>query len=382
MPNVDTGKGNLYYEVVDLVAPWETRRETIIFHHGIGAICEMVAGNQYRRSESGMKTLPRCIALAAAFAGSAVMAQAPSTGTAPAWPSKPIRLVVGFPPGGATDIVARTFSQKLAEFLGQPLIIDNRPGAGGVPATEHVAKTPPDGYTLLLGTIGGLAVAMSLIPNRGYDTLRDFAPVTQPVSYTTILVVHPSLPPTSVKELLAFARTRPGMLNHASSGNGTITHLAAELFKYMGHVNMVHVPYKGNAPAMTALLSGEVHLNFENSLLVLPHVKSGKVRALGVTGAQRSRSVPELPTISEAGLPGYAATGWNAFVVPAAVPKDIVTRLATEINRALRLPEVVERLSSQGAEPLGGTPEQLGAFMRVEIDKWAILVKAANMKAD
>ena len=172
------------------------------------------------------------------------------------------------------------------------------------------------------------------------------------------------------------------MLNHASSGNGTITHLAAELFKYMGHVNMVHIPYKGNAPAMTALLSGEVHLNFENSLLVLPHVKSGKVRALGVTGAQRSRSLPELPTISEAGLPGYAATGWSAFVVPAAVPKDIVTRLATEINRALRLPEVVERLSSQGAEPLGGTPEQLGTFMRIEIDKWATLVKASNMKAD
>lgn len=329
-----------------------------------------------------MKTLLRCIALAAAFASSAVMAQVPATGTGPAWPSKPIRLVIGFPPGGATDIVARTFSQKLAEFLGQPLIIDNRPGAGGVPATEHVAKSPPDGYTLLLGTISGLAVAMSLIPNRGYDTLRDLAPVTQPVTYTTILVVHPSLPPRSVKELLAFARAKPGMLNHASSGNGTITHLAAELFKYMGQVNMVHIPYKGNAPAMTALLSGEVHLNFENSLLVLPHVKSGKVRALGVTGAQRSRSVPELPTISEAGLPGYAATGWSAFVVPAAVPKDIVTRLATEINRALRLPEVIERLSSQGAEPLGGTPEQLGAFMRAEIDKWATLVKAANMKAD
>ena len=329
-----------------------------------------------------MKTLPRCIALAATFAGSAVMAQVPSTGTGPTWPSKPIRLVIGFPAGGATDIVARSFSQKLSEFLGQPVIIDNRPGAGGVPATEHVAKSPPDGYSLLLGTIGGLAVAMSLIPNRGYDTLRDLAPVTQPVTYTTVLVVHPSLPPRSVKELLAFARARPGMLNHASSGNGTITHLAAELFKYMGHVNMVHIPYKGNSPAMTALLSGEVHLNFENSLLVLPHVKSGRVRALGITGAQRSRSVPDLPTISEAGLPGYEATGWSAFVVPAAVPKDIITRLATEINRALRLPEVVERLSSQGAEPLGGTPEQLGTFMRTEIDKWATLVKASNMKAD
>jgi tripartite-type tricarboxylate transporter receptor subunit TctC len=322
------------------------------------------------------------MALAAALASSAVVAQVPGTGTGPTWPSKPVRMVIGFPPGGATDIVARTISQKLAEFLGQPVIIDNRPGASGVTATEHVAKSAPDGYTLLLGTIGGLAVAMSLFPNRGYDTLRDLAPVTQPVTFTTILVVHPSLPARSVKELLALARARPGMLNHASSGAGTITHLAAELFKYMGHVNMVHIPYKGNAPAMTALLSGEVHMNFENSLLVLPHIKSGKVRALGVTSAQRSRSVPELLTIGESGLPGYQATGWNAFVVPAAVPKNIVARLASEINRALRLPEVVERLSSQGAEPLGGTPEQLGAFMRVEIDKWAILVKAANMKAD
>ena len=327
-----------------------------------------------------MKTLTRCLAFAAAFAAGTVMAQVPATGSI--WPAKPIRMVIGFPPGGATDIVARTISQKFAEFLGQSIVIDNRPGAGGVPATEHVAKSPPDGYTLLLGTISGLAVAMSLVPNRGYDTLRDLAPVTQPVTFTSILVVHPSLPPKSVKELLAFARARPGMLNHASSGNGTITHLAAELFKHMGRVNMVHVPYKGNAPAMTALLSGEVHMNFENSLLVLPHIKSGKVRALGVTGARRSRSLPDLPTISEAGLPGYEATGWNAFVVPAAVPKDVIARLATEINRALRLPEVVERLSSQGAEPVGGTPEQLGAFMRSEIDKWGMLVKAAKMKVD
>jgi tripartite-type tricarboxylate transporter receptor subunit TctC len=310
------------------------------------------------------------------------MAQVPATGTGTAWPAKPIRIVVGFPAGGATDIVARTIGQKLAEFLGQSVIIDNRPGAGGVTAAEHVAKSPADGYTVLLSTISGLAVSMSLIPNRGYDTLRDFAPVTQPVTFTNILVVHPSLPPKSVKELLGFARARPGMLNYASSGNGTITHLSAELFKHLGHVNIVHIPYKGNAPALTALLSGEVHMNFENSLVVLPHVRSGKVRALGVTGARRSRSLPDVPTIGEAGLPGYEATGWNAFVVPAAVPKDIVSRLATEINRVLQLPEVVAQLSGQGAEPVGGTPEQLGAFMRAEIDKWAMLVKAAKMKAE
>ncbi len=327
-----------------------------------------------------MKTLTRCLAFATAFAGSTVMAQVPATGSI--WPAKPIRMVVGFPPGGATDIVARSMTQRLAEFLGQPIVVDNRPGASGVTAAEHVAKSAPDGYTVLLGTIGGLAVAMSLFPNRGYDTLRDLAPVTQAVAYTSVLVVHPSLPPKSVKELLAFARARPGMLNHATAGSGTITHLAAELFKYMGRVNIVHIPYKGNAPAMTALLSGEVHMNFENSLVVRPHILSGKVRALGVTGARRSRSLPDVPTIGEAGLPGYEATGWSAFVVPIAVPKDIVARLSAEINRALRLPEVVERLSSQGAEPVGGTPEQLGAFMRSEIDKWGMLVKAANMKVD
>lgn len=324
-----------------------------------------------------MKTLPVCLALASAIATGTVMAQAPAS-----WPSKPIRMVIGFPPGGATDIVARILSPKLGEFLGQPIVIDNRPGASGVTATEQFVKAPPDGYSILLGTIGGLGVAMSLRPNLGYNTLRDMAPITQPAAYTTILVVHPSLPVKSVKELLALARAKPGALNHASSGAGTITHLSAELFKYMGRIKMVHVPYKGNAPAMTALLSGEVHMNFENSLVVLPHIKSGRVRPLAVTGAQRSRSVPDLPTIAEAGLPGYAATGWSAFVVQAAVPKEIVARYSVEINRALRQPEVVERLSSQGAQPHGGTPEETAAFLRAEIDKWAKVIKATNMKAD
>ena len=298
------------------------------------------------------------------------------------YPAKPIRLVVPFPAGGPTDIVGRTISQKLSEALGQTIIIDNRAGAGGVIGTEHVAKSAPDGYTLLVGTIGGLAVAMSLYPNRGYDTLRDFAPVTQAVTVTNILVVHPSLPVKSVRDLLALARAKPGTLNYASSGSGTVTHLAGELLKTMAHVNIVHIPFKGGAPALTALMSGEVEMSFENSLIIVPHIKAGRARAIAVTGAQRSKLMPDLPTIAEGGLPGYNASGWYGFVAPAAVPKDIVARLATDIARVLRMPDVVERLSGQGAEPVGGTPEQFGAFIRTEIDKWTRLVKTANMKAD
>ena len=318
------------------------------------------------------------------LAGAALLAAAAWSGTAAAqtYPAKPIRIVVPFPAGGPTDIVSRTIAPKLSEALGQPVVIDNRAGAGGVNGTEQVTKSAPDGYTLVMGTIGGLAVSMSLHPNRGYDTLRDLAPITQSVSVTNILVLHPSVPAKSVKELLAIARSQPGRLNYASAGSGTAPHLAGELLKMMGKVNIVHIPYKGSAPALTALLSGEVDLNFENTLIVMPHIKSGKVRAIAVTGAQRSKLVPELPTIAEGGLPGYNASGWYGLLAPAATPKEIVARLNTEVVRILRLPDVVERLSGLGAEPAGNTPEQFTAFIRAEIEKWAKLVKAANMKAD
>jgi tripartite-type tricarboxylate transporter receptor subunit TctC len=299
---------------------------------------------------------------------------------AQSYPAKPVRIVVGFTAGGPTDIVSRTIAPGLAEALGQPVVIDNRPGAGGVTATAQVAKAPPDGYTLLMGTIGGLAVAMSLQPNRGYDTLRDFAPITQSVTVTNILVVHPSLPVHSVKELLALARSRPGQLNYASAGAGTAPHLAGELLKFMAGVNIVQVPYKGSSPALTALLSGEVEMNYENTLIVLSHIKSGKVRALGVTGARRSRLLPDVPTIAEGGLPGYDASGWYGLLAPAGTPGDIVRRLNTEVVRILREPGVVERLAGQGADPAPSAPEAFGAFIRAEIDKWARLVKAAGMK--
>jgi len=298
------------------------------------------------------------------------------------YPAKPVRIVVGFPAGGPTDIVTRTIAPKLSEGLGQTVIVDNRGGAGGVIATAQVAKAPPDGYTLLMGTIGGIAVAMSLRPDRGYDTLRDFAPITQTVSVTSILVVHPTVPAKTVKELLAIARAKPGGLNYASSGNGTVTHLAGELLKLMGKVDITHVPFKGGAPALIALISGEVDMSYENSLIVTPHVKAGKVRAIAITSAKRSRSLPNLPTISESGLPGYNASGWYGLFVPAATPKAVISRLNQEAVKALRHPDVVRVLSSQGAEPVGGTPDEFAAFVKSEIDKWSNLVTKANMKTN
>jgi tripartite-type tricarboxylate transporter receptor subunit TctC len=301
--------------------------------------------------------------------------------TAQQYPARAIRMVVGFPAGGPTDIVARQMAPKMSEGLGQQVIVDNRGGAGGMIATEQVAKAAPDGYTILMGTIGGVAVAMSLNPNRGYDTLRDLAPITQSVTVTSILVTHPSVPAKTVKELLSLARAKPGSLNYGSSGNGTITHLAGELLKYMGKVSITHVPYKGGSPALTALVSGEVDLTYENSLIITPHIKSGKVKGIAVTSAKRSALLPELPTIAET-LPGYSASGWYGLLAPAATQKPVITRLHTEAVKALRTPDVVERLSSQGAEPVGNSPEEFTAFVRSEISKWANLVKAANMRAD
>ena len=297
------------------------------------------------------------------------------------YPSKPVRMVVPFPPGGPTDIVARLIAPKMAESMGQQIVVDNRGGAGGAIGTEQVAKSAPDGYTLIMGTIGGLAVAKSLNSKLGYDTLRDLAPITQSVTVTSILVIHPSVPVKNVRELLALARAKPGQLNYGSSGNGTITHLAGELLKYMAKVNITHVPYKGGSPALTALVSGEVDLTYENSLIITPHIRSGRVKALAVTGAKRSALLPELPTIAET-LPGYSASGWYGLLAPAATPKPVLARLHAEAVKALRAPDVIDKLSSQGAEPVASTPEEFTAFIRSETEKWAKLVKAANMRTD
>jgi tripartite-type tricarboxylate transporter receptor subunit TctC len=300
---------------------------------------------------------------------------------AQSYPNKPVRLVVPFPPGGPTDIVTRLIAPKMSASLGQQVMVENRGGAGGMIATEQVSKAAPDGYTIIMGTIGGVAVAKSLNPKLGYDTLRDFAPITQSVSVTSILVVHPSVPAKNVRELLAIAKASPDKLNYASSGNGTVTHLAGELLKLLGKVSITHVPYKGGAPALVALVSGEVDMSYENSLIITPHIKSGKVKGLAVTSAKRSRLLPQLPTIAET-LPGYSASGWYGLLAPAATPKAIIERLNAEAVKALRSPDVVDNLSSQGAEPVASSPEEFTTFIRSEIDKWANVVKAANMKVN
>ena len=299
-----------------------------------------------------------------------------------AYPNRPIRVIVPFTAGGPTDVAARTVAPRLAEYLGQQIIIENRGGAGGATGTEFVAKSAPDGYTLLHGTIGGLAVSPSLNPKLGYNTLRDLAPVSQMVNVAYIVTLHPSVPATSIKELLTLARARPGKLNYGTGGAGTGPHLAGELINMMAGVSIVHVPYKGTGPALTALLSGEVDLTFDNLLIVLPQIKAGRVRPIAATGSQRSKLMPELPTIAESGLPGFSATGWYGVMAPVATPKDIVARLNAEITRTLRSPDVSERLNSMAAEPAPGTPEQFGAFIRSEIEKWAKVVKATNMKAE
>ena len=300
----------------------------------------------------------------------------------PTYPVKAVRIVVPFPPGGPTDVVTRTLAPRLSEALGQQVIIDNRGGAGGATGTELVAKSSADGYTLLAGTIGGLAVSPTLNPKLGYITLRDLAPVTQLVNVAYIVTLHPSVPVKSIKELSALAKARPGKVNYGSSGTGTGPHLAGELMNMMAGIQIVHVPYKGSAPAQTALMSGEVDLNFENTLIVLPQVKAGRLWPIAATSSQRSKLMPDLPTVSEAGLAGFSASGWYGMMAPVATPKDIITRLNTEVTRILRIPEIADRLNSVAAEPAPGTPEQFGAFIRSEIDKWAKVIKAANMKMD
>jgi tripartite-type tricarboxylate transporter receptor subunit TctC len=245
-----------------------------------------------------------------------------------------------------------------------------------------VVKAAPDGYTLLMGTIGGLTVSQHLLARIPYDTLRDLAPITQAVSNTNIMVLHPSIPAKSVKEFIALARSRPEALTYASAGNGTVNHLAGELLKLMTGVKMTHVPYKGGAPALTALISGEVGLSFENGLIVLPHIRAGKMRPIAVTGARRAQVVPEVPTMDEAGVPGYRATGWYGLLAPAAVPADIVARLHAEGAQILRSKDVVDKLAAMGSEAVGNTPAEFAAFIRSEAEKWGKVVKAAGMKPD
>jgi tripartite-type tricarboxylate transporter receptor subunit TctC len=298
------------------------------------------------------------------------------------YPDKPVRLVVGFTPGGPSDIIARLLGQKLSELWAQQVIVDNRPGAGGNIAAEIVAKAPPDGYTLLLGNNSILATNKALYRKLGYDPVKDFAPVILVASQPNILVVPAALPVQSVSELIALAKAKPGQLNYASSGSGAAAHLAGELFKTMANVDVVHIPYKGGAPALADVLSGQNQLMFATSLSVMPHIKSGRVRALAVTTAQRMRALPELPTVAEAGVPGFEATTWHGIVVPTGTAPAVIERINADVARALHVPEVRERFEALGAEVIGGTPQEFAAYIEKEIPKWTQVVKDAGARAD
>jgi len=298
------------------------------------------------------------------------------------WPEKPVRVVVGFTPGGPSDILARALGQKLAELWSRQVVIENRPGAGGNIAAELVAKSAPDGYTWLLGNNSILATNQSLYGKLGYDPVKDFAPVALVAIQPNILVVNPGVPVSSVKELIALAKAKPGALNYASSGSGAAAHLAGELFKAMTGVQMVHIPYKGAQPALTDLIAGQAQLMFATSASVIPYIKAGRLRALAVTTAQRSATVPELPTLSEAGVPGFEAITWHGVVVPAATPGLLVERLNADIVKVLHMRDLRERLESLGAELAIGTPQDFAEYIAREIPKWAKVVKDSGARAE
>ena len=322
-----------------------------------------------------MKTI-RWLLVALMFASVGAMAQG-----AASFPSKPIHMIVPFAPGGATDYMARTIAQKMQANMGQPVVVENRPGANAILGTDAVAKAAPDGYTLVLCAFGH-ATNPYLLTKLPYDTLKDLAPVTLLVTGPLMLALTPSIPANSVQELVAYMKANPGKLNYASGGNGSSQHFAGELFQSMTGTKMVHVPYKGTAPAYIDLLSGQVSMIFDNMVTALPQVKAGKMRALGVSSAQRAAQAPDVPTIAEAGVPGYDTGIWHGFLTTGGTPKDIVAKLNAEIVRALNSPDVKTAFNSRGLVPVGNTPEQFDAFIRAEMVKWSRIIKEAGIKPD
>ena len=298
------------------------------------------------------------------------------------YPTKPVRILVPFPPGGPADALARIVGDKLGQALGQPFVIENKPGAGGNIGMEQGAKAAPDGYTLTLAPTGNMTIAPSLYAKLPYDPARDYAPITVLATVPNILIVHPSVPARSLAELIALAKAKPGTLNYASPGNGSGPHLAGELLKNMAGIDLVHVPFNGVGPAMTAVLAGDVQMFFAQSSAALPHVKSGKVIALGVASRKRIAAAPELPTIAEAGLPGFDVTSWYALVAPARTPAPVVDRLHAEIVKVLGSADVREKIAALGAEPVGNTPAEFTAMQRAEAARWAKLAREANIHAD
>ncbi len=295
------------------------------------------------------------------------------------YPARAIRLVVPSSPGGGTDITGRIMAHKLSEQLGQQVVVDNRAGAGTIIGNDIAAKSPPDGYTLLMG-LSTLAINPSMYTKLPYDALRDFAPISQVVSSPNILTLHPSVPAKTVKEFIALAKAKPGSITFGSAGLGTSPHLSGELLKTLAKIDIVHVPYKGSGQSIISLLAGEIGANFPSVPTAIPYIKAGKLRGLGVTTAKRTLALPDVPSIAEAGLPGYEATQWFGVLAPSGTPRAIIDRLHQEIVRALRAPDVRDRLIADGTEPVGSTPEEFASYIKSETEKWARVIKAAGIK--
>jgi tripartite-type tricarboxylate transporter receptor subunit TctC len=313
----------------------------------------------------------------AALISPVVLAQAPA-----AWPSKPIRVIVTFPPGGSSDASMRLLAPKLAERLGQNVVIENRAGAGGGVGLEAAAKSPPDGHTLVLAAAGGLTANPSLYAKLNYDPVKDFAPIMAFSTSPLVLVAGSAVPAGNLRDVIRIAKSKPGSLSYASGGNGTAMHLSGELLKSMAGLFVVHVPYRGSGPAVMAALAGDVDLAVADITSVQPHLRSGKLKAIGVLGAQRSQLAPEIPTLAEAGVPGYDAAGWFALLAPAGTPPAVVNRLNSVINELLATPELRRQFANVGLEPLGGSSEELARLMRSETEKWAKVIKVSGAKVD
>ncbi|MBD8529430.1 MULTISPECIES: tripartite tricarboxylate transporter substrate binding protein [unclassified Massilia] len=334
-------------------------------------------------TRSRIVVAPKRRALVVAALAAGILASVPFVAQAQAaFPSRALTIVVPFSAGGTTDILARVVGQYLSKDLGQPVIIDNRPGAGGNIGAQMVARAAPDGYTILMGTVGTHAINQSLYKKMPFDPIKDFQPLTRVALVPNLLVAHPSQPYKTVKELIAYAKANPGKVNFASSGSGTSIHLSAEMFNQMAGVDMQHIPYKGSAPALNDLLGGQTAIMFDNMPSVIGHVRAGKLRPIAVTTPQRSRALPDVPTIAESGVPGYSATSWFGLLAPAATPAPVVAKLNAAILKALADPEVKKKFAEQGAEPHGEKPEQFAEFIRSETAKWGQTVKASGATAD